>query len=137
MPFLQGVDIYANRKELQLRVRNDVAERFLIDKVAPAANRLAKDQTGYGKVDERKKRELLGFGEDQRGEKPADHAAVDGEAALIDREDFQQIVRVILPFERNVIQARADNGKRNCEQDEVQDDVRMITAILCAQRSEQ
>src|SRR5262245_49424189 len=41
-------------------------------------------------------------------EDTADHAAVDGEAALPDREDLRRLARIVVEVEEHVVEPRAD-----------------------------
>ena len=89
MPLAKGLDIHRNGKELQGRIGHQFAERFLIDEVTPASEHLPKYQAGNYKVNEREKRKFRCSRKEISGEESADHRAINGEAAFVDRKDIR------------------------------------------------
>ena len=86
------------------------AEGFLIEEVAPATDRLTDQEAGHRNIQNRQELHLADLRHDQTTDQRADDRAVDRDTAVADIEDLTRMRRKIIPFEDDVIGARADDG---------------------------
>ena len=96
------------------------AERLDVDEVAPPADRLREDEPADREVGHGQELHLPPAADEAAHEKSADHAAVDGDAALPEVEDADRVVRVDLPAEDHVVEARADDPADDRADDDVE-----------------
>ena len=74
------------------------AVRLAVDKVAPAADALADQQAERRQIAQGGKRELFDTAVHIQRDHYADHRAVDGNAAVPDRDDLVRVLAVIVPL---------------------------------------
>ena len=100
------------------------AEGLAVEEVAPAADALADEQTVDREIAERAEGDRPLAAPQDHEREPREDAAVDGETALPDLEDIEQVAGILVPAEDHVIQPRADDDRRDQPEDEVIEIVR-------------
>ena len=108
------------------------AVRLAVDEVAPAADALADEQAERRKVAQARKRQLLDPAVHEKADERADNAAVDGDAALPDGDDFARVLGVVAPLEHHVVNACADDAERHADDEAVHQVVRGDAEFLRA-----
>ena len=95
-------------------------ERFHIEEIAPASDRLSQHDAGERRISHRQHGQLLYTAHDKRHDQGADDSAVDGKPAAAQIENFLEIVLIIIPLERHIVGAGAHNGADHCPQNDIQ-----------------
>ena len=124
-----------NEHSLAHRVLDDVAGhteeprglaavRLLVHEVAPPPDRLAEHNVRQREVENVQKTLFLDLGGDEQRDCGGDDSAVDCEAALPDREDLSRVLLIVVELEQHVVQSRADDCRRNADDQIVQHVVR-------------
>src|SRR5256885_3003558 len=88
-------------------------ERLLVEEVPPAPDRLPERQGGRRHVEAPEHGELPAMREPRADERAEDQAAVDREAALPHRDDLRRVLAVIVPVERDLVEARAHEPRED------------------------
>src|SRR5882724_1097214 len=84
------------------------AEGFIVEEVAPPADRLAEYHVGPHDIEAAQDRELPPVREPHTAQRPHDQAAVHGEPAFPDGDDLPRIPAVVIPVEGDLVEPRTD-----------------------------
>ncbi len=84
------------------------AEGFIVEEVAPPADRLAEYHVGPHDIEAAQDRELPPVREPHTEQRPHDQAAVHGEPAFPDGDDLPRIPAVVIPVEGDLVEPRTD-----------------------------
>src|SRR5699024_1628863 len=88
--------------------RHFAAMGFLVHEVAPSADRLAYNQTGYRNVRKLEEAQVLFVTVDQSCKNTADDTAMDGHAAFVDHYYRNRVLKIIVQIEKYIIQSCTD-----------------------------
>ena len=89
------------------------AERFFVEEVPPASDRLAEDHALGRDVEPAQDRQSLVPREDGADERPHDQAAVHRQPALPYRGNLRQVLAVVVPVEDDLVCARAQESRED------------------------
>src|SRR5712692_744243 len=92
------------RRDVELpRQGGRPAERLFVEEVPPAADGLSDGDAGRRRVETAQDRQAPPMGEPEPHDGPGDEPAVDGEAALPDRDDLRRVLAVVIPVEDHLV----------------------------------
>ena len=104
---------------LIIRFADDAAERFLVDEVAPASQRLRDQDIGKDRVHDAQPVHLHAAEVPQAEGHARDQTAVNGQSALPDIKDADGIGYVSFPLEDHIVQPGADDGDQQHRHKEI------------------
>jgi len=112
------------------RQRRCRSESLLVEEVAPSADRLPQRQQRRQVVQHRGVRDLPDPAHHPVTEEHRDDAAIDGKSAIPSVKDPRQILRIVVPLERHIVKARADDRARQRDKHQVIDQIRRELVLL-------
>ena len=101
-----------------------------VDEIAPAADALADEQAERREIAQARERELFDAAVHEQADERADDAAVDSDAALPDGDDLARVLRVVAPFENDVVDTRADDAEGHADDEAVGEVIRGDAEVL-------
>ena len=88
------------------------AKRFLIEEVAPSANTLSNQQTERTQIKKIEKINFANFTTNCRTDESTNDTAINCNTAIPYCRNFVEMLRIIFPLKRNIIQSCANNTKQ-------------------------
>ena len=103
---------------------------FAVGIIAPATDRLGQDEPRRHHIGQLPEIDSLDPGKDPTGNDPADHAALDGQAAFSDIDDRSRVLQVVVEIEQNIPQPGHHHCRRDDHQDKIIDQIGLIASLF-------
>ncbi len=129
---LRVLDRAVGGRDVELpRKRGRRAERLLVEEVAPAPDGLSEREARRRDVEIAEQRQPAAPRVHAADEDPAQHAAVDGQAAFPHGEDLRRLTGVVLEVEGDVVEAGAHQAAEERELRGLEQRLRIESAAHC------
>ena len=101
-----------------------------VDKVAPSSDTLTDQQTERRQITQAGKRQFLNSAVHRQCNHNTDDRTVNRNAALPDGDDLARVLRVVAPFENDVVDTRADDAEGHADDEAVGEVIRGDAEVL-------
>ena len=124
----------AHRTHRQLHGQQVVgiaAKSFPVEEIAPPAHHLSQHQAQTGRVCQQAKGLFSHSGKHKHRGDGRQHTAVDGQTAVADIENAEQIVLVHIPGKHHIVHPGADDGQHHGDHGQIQIHFRILARAFC------
>ena len=136
MPQPVRLDEYGGGEEAQRGIFDRRTVGLLIEKIAPAADRLPQHERGRAQIDQRGEGNMPIPAEQERGQQPADHAAVYRQPALAQIKYRERMCGITPPGEYHIVGAGADHRQRERQQQKIERRILLKAQPFLARRGD-